>query len=74
MRQKKDEEHNQWDMMECNSVMVGKIMRERCARRPKAHETLKWSMHTLKGPYPSWLLPKKCYFAPLIHYVLSTFV
>ena len=21
-----------------------------------------------------WLLPKKCYFAPLIHYVLSTFV
>ena len=21
-----------------------------------------------------WLLPKKCYFTPLIHYVLSTFV
>ena len=52
MRQKKNEEHNQWDMIECNSMMVGKIMRERCAHRPKAHENFKWSMHTLKGPYP----------------------
>ena len=55
MRQKnknENEEHNQWDMMECSSVMVGKIMREGCAHRHKAHETPKWSMHTLKGPYP----------------------
>ena len=50
---KNKEEHNQWDMVECSSVMIGKIMRERCAPRPKAHETPKWSMHTLKGPYPS---------------------
>ena len=54
MRQKiKNEEHNQWDMMECNSVMVGKTIRERYAHRPIAHETPKWSIHTLKGPYPS---------------------
>ena len=51
MRQKRDKEHNQWYKMECSSVMVEKIMRERCARRPKAHETPKWSMNTLKGPY-----------------------
>ena len=36
-----------------------------------------WSDDTTFGstirPY-YWLLPKKCYFTPLIHYVLSTFV
>ena len=38
--------------MECSSVMVGKIMRERCTHKPKAHETPKQCMHTLKDSYP----------------------
>ena len=28
----------------------------------------------MRGSFGCWLLPKKCYFTPLIHYVLSTFV